>query len=166
MAGVFKLDITETVDELKTLLGQQKTAFGKERVQALYLLKLKKVKTIQELAQNLGRDRTTVQRWLRRYRQGGVRELLKLQQSWGRKPEIPQWAQRALNKRLHEREGFDSYGEIQDWLERTLGVSVSYKVVHRTVHYKLRGKLKRPRPQSLGDNPIKAEAFKKTCQST
>ncbi len=38
MAGVFKLDITETVDELKTLLGQQKTAFGKERVQALYLL--------------------------------------------------------------------------------------------------------------------------------
>ena len=108
MAGVFKLDITETVDELKTLLGQQKTAFGKERVQALYLLKLKKVKTIQELAQNLGRDRTTVQRWLRRYRQGGVRELLKLQQSWGRKPEIPQWAQRALNKRLHEREGFDS----------------------------------------------------------
>ena len=104
MAGVFKLDITETVDELKTLLGQQKTALGKERVQALYLLKLKKVKTIQELAQNLGRDRTTVQRWLRRYRQGGASELLKPQQKSGRKPEIPQWAQRALNKRLHERE--------------------------------------------------------------
>ena len=89
MAGVFKLDITETVDELKTLLGRQKTAFGKERVQALYLLKLNKVKTIQELAQNLGRDGTTVQRWLRRYRQGGVSELRKQQQRWGRKPEIP-----------------------------------------------------------------------------
>lgn len=177
MAGVFKLNITETVDELKTLLGQQKTAFGKERVQALYLLKLKKAKTIQELAQNLGRDRTTVQRWLRRYRQGGVSELLKLQSRWGRKPGIPQWgatfrgedsprklaSERALNKRLHEREGFHSYGEIQEWLERTLGVSVSYQVVHRTVHYKLKGKLKRPRPQSLGHNPIKAEAFKKTC---
>jgi len=163
MAGVFKLDITETVDELRTLLGQQKTAFGKERVQALYLIKLKKVKTIQELAQNLGRDRTTIQRWLRRYRQGGLSGLLKLQSRWGRNPGIPQWAERALNKRLHEQEGFHSYGEIQEWLERTLGVSVSYQVVHRTVHYKLRGKLKRPRPQSLGPNPVKAEAFKKTC---
>ncbi len=86
MAGVFKLDITETVDELKTLLSGQKTAFGKERVQALYLLKLNKVKTIQELAHSLGRDRTTLQRWLRRYRQGGVSELLKPQVYWGRKP--------------------------------------------------------------------------------
>ena len=59
MAGVFKLKITETTSELKTLLGQQKTAFGKERVQALYLLKLRKVKTIQELALHLGRNRTT-----------------------------------------------------------------------------------------------------------
>jgi putative transposase len=43
MAGVFKLKITETASELKTPLFQQKTAFGKERVQALYLLKLRKV---------------------------------------------------------------------------------------------------------------------------
>jgi transposase len=132
-------------------------------VQALYLLKLKKVKTIQELAQNLGRDRTTVQRWLRRYRIGGISELLEQQVRSGRKPEIPQWAIQALRKRLQEPEGFHSYGEIQGWLERTLGISVSLKIVHRTVHYKLRAKLKRPRPKSLGPNPIKAEAFKKTC---
>ena len=49
MAGVFKLEITETVEELKTLLGCQKTDSGKERVQALYRLKLEQVKTIQEL---------------------------------------------------------------------------------------------------------------------
>jgi putative transposase len=49
MAGVFKLKITETASELKILPFQQKTAFGKERVQALYLLKLRKVKTVQEL---------------------------------------------------------------------------------------------------------------------
>ena len=163
MAGVFKLKITETASELKTLLGQQKTACGKERVQALYLLKLRKVKTIQELALHLGRNRTTCQRWLRRYRQGGVSELLEQQVRSGRKPEIPQWAIQALCKRLQEPVGFHSYGEIQEWLEKTLGISVSYKIVHRTVHYKLKGKLKRPRPKSLGHNPMKAEAFKKTC---
>ncbi len=36
MAGVFKLEIIETVDELKTLLNEQKTVEGHERVQALY----------------------------------------------------------------------------------------------------------------------------------
>lgn len=119
------------------------------------------MKTIQELAQSLGTDRTTVQRWLRRYRTGGMSQLLKTQESWGRRSALPLWAKRALNKRLHEPEGFHSYGEIQTWLARTLGVSVSYKVVHRTVHYKLKAKLKRPRPQSLGHNPMQAEAFKK-----
>lgn len=94
-------------------------------------------------SQDLGRDRTTLQRWLRRYRRG-ISELLKPQVYWGRKPEIPQWAQQSLNKRLHSAEGFYSYGEIQEWLERTLGVSVSYKVVHRTVHYKRMAKLKQP----------------------
>jgi hypothetical protein len=46
MDGVFKLEITETIDQLKTLLNEQKTVFGKERVQALYLLKLGQIKTL------------------------------------------------------------------------------------------------------------------------
>jgi hypothetical protein len=50
------------------LLGRQKTAQGKERVQAIYLLKLGIVKTIGELAQWLGRHRVTVQEWLAAYR--------------------------------------------------------------------------------------------------
>ncbi len=50
-----KLEIAESTQELKTLLGQQKTAFGKERVQALYLLKLEQVTTVGELARCLGK---------------------------------------------------------------------------------------------------------------
>ena len=163
MAGVFKLEITETAEQLKTRLQEQKTVEGKERVQALYLLKLGRVETIQQLAIDLGRDRTTLQRWLRQYRQGGMSHLLQRQVRLGRKPDIPEWAQTALSKRLQESEGFNSYGEARDWLVQKLGVSASYKVVHDTVRYRLKAKLKRPRPQSLGHNPIKAEAFKKTC---
>lgn len=39
MAGVSRLEITETAEELKQILARQKTATGKERVQVLYLLK-------------------------------------------------------------------------------------------------------------------------------
>lgn len=38
MSGVLKINITESPESLKTLLAQQKTASGKERVQALCLL--------------------------------------------------------------------------------------------------------------------------------
>ena len=37
MSGVVKINITESGETLKSLLAQQKTALGKERVQALYL---------------------------------------------------------------------------------------------------------------------------------
>lgn len=55
MCGVVKIEITESEKVLKGVLGQQKSAFGKERVQALYLLKTKQVKTVQHLAIILGR---------------------------------------------------------------------------------------------------------------
>jgi hypothetical protein len=50
MSGVVKIDITESAQTLKTLLAQQKSAAGKERVQALYLLKMRQVETVQDLA--------------------------------------------------------------------------------------------------------------------
>jgi hypothetical protein len=46
MAGVYKLEISETEEELKSLLRTQKTASGKERVQLLYLLKSGQAKTV------------------------------------------------------------------------------------------------------------------------
>ena len=61
MAGVYKLDISESEAELHELLRQQKTVSGKERVQVLYLLKIKKAKTVSEVAELIGRNRGTVQ---------------------------------------------------------------------------------------------------------
>ena len=62
MAGVTRVKIFESAEELHKLLRKQKTALGKERIQALYLLKIGQVKTIQDLAVVLGRRSATVQR--------------------------------------------------------------------------------------------------------
>ena len=51
MAGVYKLEIKESEAELKQLLGGQRTATGKERVQLLYLLKTGQAATVQTAAQ-------------------------------------------------------------------------------------------------------------------
>ena len=112
MAGVYKIEISESEAELKELLRQEKTGSGKERIQVLYLLKTKKAKTVTEAAEMLGRNRVTVQDWLGKYRQGGLEKLLSKKVSTGRPRKVPQWAEKALEKRLKEEEGFDSQVEI------------------------------------------------------
>lgn len=164
MAGVYKIEIAESSEVLKKLLGQQKTGAGKERVQLLYLLKSGKAKTVQEAAQILGRHRVTVQEWLKRYREGGLKELLEQRVSTGRPRAIPRWAEKALDQRLQESEGFNSYGEICQWLEDKLGIRANYQTVHQLVYYRLKGSPKVARSQSVKQSVEKLEAFKKTSQ--
>jgi transposase len=148
MTGVCKLDITETSEELKSLLQEQKSASNFQKVQALYLFKIGQVKTVKDLAVTLGRNRITVQRWLHTYRTEGLAGLLKVKHGGGRKPVIPEAAMAGLQKRLQDPNSFSSYGEIQTWLQSEYGLDVSYKVVYATVRYKLKAglKVRQPKP--------------------
>jgi len=100
MSRVVQINITESQSELKQLLKSQKTADGKERVQVLYLLKTNQVKTVQQLASFIGRNRATVQRWLSQYRTGGLKKMLTVGKSTGRTALIPEWAVEFLTKNL------------------------------------------------------------------
>ena len=162
MAGVYKLEIQESEDELKQLLRSQKTATGKERIHLLYLLKSKQAQTVQDAASILGRHRATVQEWLKHYREGGIEELLKSRPRSGRPRAIPDWAVAALQKRLEEPQGFDGYQSICDWLESQLGIVAEYKMVHQLAHYRLQSSPKVPRPISVEQSSEQLEAYKKT----
>lgn len=166
MAGVYRVEIVETIEELKNLLRVQKTASDKERIQLLYLLKSGQAPTIKVAAEILGRHRVTVQKWLGRYRQGGMKKLLAHKPRTGRKQTIPQWAQNALEKELQTESGFQSYGEICQWLSTQLGIESNYKTVHKLVHYRLKASPKVPRPESTKTSTQKVEEFKKKCQKT
>lgn len=165
MCRVVKIDITENDEELKTLLHKQHSASLKERILALYLLQTKQVETVQHLAVLLGRGRVTVQRWLRQYREGGLNALLEVKTKTGRKPIINSAVREKLVQELSDPQGFSSYGEIQTWLQAVMGVEASYKVVHDTVRYQLKAKLKAPRPKSTKHSVLAEETFKKNCQS-
>lgn len=162
MTGVYQLEISESVEELKQLLCQQKTASDKERVQFLYLLKSEQVQSIQQAATMQGRHRVTLQKWARRYRQGGLVELLSHKPRSGRPHSIPEWAQAALKKRLEQRDGFESYGAICQWMEEQLGIVVPYKTMHKLVYYHLKASPKVVRPQSDKQDEARLDAYKKT----
>jgi transposase len=162
MAGVYKLDITETETDLKQRLRHAKTASDTERLQLLYLLKSGQAKTVQDAATLLARHHITVQKWLHLYRSGGLEAMLAHTPRTGRRQSIPQWAQEALNKQLHESAGFNSYGEICQWLETQLGITARYKTVHQLVHYRLKAAPKVARPVSVATADQRVEAYKKT----
>lgn len=159
-----KLEIKESEEELYKMLSEQKTASGKERVQALYLLKSKQVKSIAELSKILARKRITLQRWLRLYREGGISNLLLERKSTGRPPIITKEVREKLEKELEQPEGFKSYEEIRRHLEAVEGIEVSYKVVHDTVHYQMKAKLKVPRPVGIKHDAEAESEFKKNYQ--
>jgi hypothetical protein len=50
MAGIYKLEIQESAEELKQLLRIQVTARSKEHIQLLYLLQTQQAKTVQTAA--------------------------------------------------------------------------------------------------------------------
>ncbi len=159
MAGVYKLEISESEEELKEILSRQKTASDKERVQVLYLLKSKQAETVQTAAELVGRNRTTVQEWLKRYREAGIDGILRHKPRVGRKPKIPQWAEKALEQQLQQENGFNSYGEIRQWLQEKLGIESTYKNVHDLVHYRMKASPKQKRQERVIPNKEMATPF-------
>ncbi len=142
MANTLKLNITETREELKFFLDQQATSRGKERIQALYLIKIGEFNTLQDLADALERNPTTVYRWFQKYKQNGLNGLLEVKRGQGRKTVIPKEVIEQLKQCLRKPNEFKTYEEIRIWLKEVYDVKASYKVVHDVVKYKLNIKLK------------------------
>ena len=155
------------MDELRTQLRQASDPKIQEKLQVLYWLKQPIAPSISAIAQAIGKDRSTVQTWLSKYREGGISQMLAVKKSPGGVRVIPLWAEKALSKRLQDpNNGFSSYGEIQQWLAETLGIEAKYHAVYQMTRYRLKAKLKAVRPQNRKQNPKQREAFKKTLQTT
>lgn len=161
MARKREVKIKETTKELKQLLHQQKSGRIKERVQVLYLIKSQQVASALTAATLIGRDYSTVKRWLRIYRETGIKELLKLKHGGGRSLSLSQEVLEALEKRLQQPQGFDGYEAVQLWLKTTYGIELPYSTLHGIVHNRLKSDPKVVRPQSAQRDEFKAIDFEK-----
>lgn len=165
MTSVFDVEITESVGELKTLLSNQVDARVRERVRALYLRKIGQAQTRRELAALLSCNESTIYRWFCTYRSQGISGLLQLKTPPGKPSKLSPQTLEALRLRLQERQGFDSYGEIQHWLATEYNCDAAYQTVHGIVRYKLKSKLKVARPVSIEADARRQDTFKKNSQT-
>ena len=161
MTSVFDVEIQESATQLKELLSDQTLARQRDRVRALYLRKTGQAQTLRELAALLGCNESTIYRWFCSYQNEGMSGLLQIKTSPGKPSKLPPEVLEGLRVRLQERQGFRSYGEIQEWLAKEYNVKAKYATVHGIVRYKLQSKLKAPRPMSIEADPQVQETFKK-----
>lgn len=161
MVGVSRIEIRESTDQLRHLMHLQTSASAKERLQVLYLLKSLQAKDISTAAQVVGRNRTTVQRWMLKYEAHGIGTLIAPRTGQGRKSTIPEAVNQALVEKLDDPNGMSSYGEIQQWLETEHQLQVKYPTVHRHVRYRLGAKLKVPRPVNVSADERAQRGFRK-----
>ena len=72
MSRSFKIEIAESEEELKKRLQTARLGSQKEKLQMLWWLKSGQVKEQQEIGFRLGRDTSTVTRWLQKYLRGAL----------------------------------------------------------------------------------------------
>jgi transposase len=159
MSRPFKLEITESEAELKKRLQHVRAAVQKEKLMMLWWVKSGQVKQQQEIGQRLGRDTSTVTRWLQKYRRGGLQELLQINKAPGAKRILSDAVLADLHQQLNRPEGFSSYGAIVEWLHEKHGLTVEYGMVYDWVHNRLGAKLKPPRPRSDRQDEARVETF-------
>jgi transposase len=132
MARQLILVSAESAQSLEKQLKNSRTASQKERLQILWWPKTGQITQHKTLAERLGRDGSTVTRWLQKYRQGGLSQLLTMKSTPGKSPHLNSEALAGLQERLQQPPGFKSYKEIVDWLNQTYQLNVTYPTVYRT----------------------------------
>lgn len=161
MAGILKLEIKESAEQLGDLMQTQSNAVARSKIQVLWWLQTRQCHQVNQLVKLSGYHRTTISRWLSSYREGGLDNLLEIRVSTGRPCHLSDEVLADLQRELNEPEGFESYLEVQRWLLAVHGVEVPYSTVHSIVRYRLKSKLKRARPVSEYQDSEALEVFKK-----
>ena len=142
MSRRLELEITESAKTLKALLHQQRNPKLKERVHALYLLNNERVTELKVLAELLGRNLITFSAGLRRIGRRGLRMCL----CSGRWVMV---ALQALKRRLARPRVLSAMGLFSRGWRKNTGCSLSIRPSSKTVHYRLKAKLKVARPNYL-----------------
>ncbi len=116
-----------------------------QRLQALYLLKIRQATTRKQVAELLGVHRDTVGCWLNAYSQGGLPKLFARKKAPGKRPTLSADTQNELKQRLEQDDGFVSSRAIVDWVKEAYGINVGYDAVYKLVRYQFNAKRKVPR---------------------
>jgi len=155
-----KIKITESEEDLKRLYRQESDKRQAERLLFLYWLKSEKIASLSQASEQLMCHRHTLSKWLNKYEEGGLIELLRRESPTGKPSGVSPELTELLDERLEDN-GFASYKDAYFFMQKH-GYSSSYSsaVKHLKKHHGTR--LKTARPQHIKQDKEARNYFKKT----
>ena len=158
-----ELNIKESILELKKIKTKQGTLSKQKRVLCLLYIKECKFKTRAQLATSLGVNKRTQERWLVKYREGGIELML---------TDLPQnKTSKYITKEIHSgleakvtssESPFLGYWDAQEWVYEQYGVQVNYYLLRNYLIKHFKTKLKVPRKSHYKKDEQAIEVFLKT----
>ena len=148
MAKAIKIEIKESISELKGMISKQKSILKKSRLKCLLLIKENAIHFKTILSKKLKYDRNSIADWLKKYEQGGIELLLDDKRSIiKRKSKLSKKTLQSIGEKLQQRDtDLTSYVELLDWVhnnfeEKDLAYSTLYYNCRK--HFKSRLKVSR-----------------------
>lgn len=158
MPKQLKVEGHVTAEEVATARKMSTNPFDQERLLAVEMAQRGGFR-IADIAKAIGRGHATIERWLKRFRKGGISELLKREHN-ARKPQLTAKDVQALKDGLRAGQ-FKRAKEMKKWLAEERGIGMSLWGVYYWLG-KVKAHPKVPRKAHHKQDPDEKEAFKRT----
>ncbi len=163
MLQPLSVPVRQSISELRGL--QKRHSKKYKALQMLVLLKQQGNLSKDRLSLLLGSSDKSVSKWRNQYLAGGIAALL-IDNRGGKKPgKITTAVHKKLSERLgNPKQGFRSFIEIQQWLEKEFDVAMQYHAVNKYVKRKFGARLKVSRKSHVQKSPADEVVFKKSIR--
>ena len=163
MGKLAEIEISQSVEQLKSIRSKESSARGKSRINALIHLKEQTFRTRQELANHLQVHIRTLERWLSQYVLQGMNLMIKDAPKNKGSKIITKEIHEALKGRVSNSEDpFLGYWEAQKWVNENFDVQIKYQRIREYMIKHFKTKLKTPRKSHVKKDKQAIEAFLKT----
>jgi transposase len=163
MAKAKNIIVKETNEELKRLLKEQHKQTMRNRIIMLQRIKKSEVSLSKnELAELVGVNHNSIQKWRNLYESKGIKGLLEQTRGGKRREVITSPAHIAIEKRLKSpSDAFVSFEELRRWVEEHFIPGIKYVTLNAYVKRHFGAKLKVARKSHIQKDPVAVDTFKK-----
>ena len=163
MGKIFEITIKESLKELELLHRKEKKAKKRLRLMSLILTKEDKFSKREDLARFIGVDSKTPYTWTKKYKSGGIEELLIISDGGKRRETVPESIHKEIEAKLNDSTSpLQGYNDAVSWIKQEFGFEIKYHTVRAFMIRNFGTKLKTPRKSHYKKDEIAFTAFKKT----
>ena len=154
MARLSTTQIKESIAELKQIKESVTGLKLEKRVECLLLLKDKRFESQKAIAEYLGVSLKTIDRWLRIYREQGIRTLIAPMTRNKPSKIITPEVHAGLEAKLQDtKDPLLGYWHAREWVLDTFGVEVNYPWLRLYIKKHFKANLKSPRKSYIKKGP-------------